>query len=94
MAQQVVESVIDKGVLKKVKTGNVSVFRPTIKIQTDKYLLDLFQMKIIKINWFWSVFERNFRIFWKFFFFPFSSLGNFSCYLKSFIGAIEFLKRF
>lgn len=35
MAQQVVESVIDKGVLKKVKTGNVSVFRPTIKIQTD-----------------------------------------------------------
>ena len=36
MAQQVVESVIDKGVLKKVKTGNVSVFRPTIKIQTDK----------------------------------------------------------
>lgn len=50
MAQQVVESVIDKGVLKKVKTGNVSVFRPTIKIQTDKYFLDLFQMKIIKIN--------------------------------------------
>lgn len=93
MAQQVVESVIDKGVLKKVKTGNVSVFRPTIKIQTDicfiRSLSNEDNQNTLILIGVWKEFQDILKVF-----FSFSSLGNCSCYLKSFIGAIEFLKIF